>query len=267
MRYLDEKFQRHWGGSDPFVQLLSIEGKVYREVKARKTFQFTLGGESYFAKLHFGVGWLEIFKNLIQFRLPILGAENEWQAISKLQTLGVATMHFVAYGSSGWNPAARKSFIITRELKNTDSLEDVCAHWEDNKPVYTHKRGLINEVASIARVLHGNGICHRDFYLCHFLLHDSDGEQGNRPRLSLIDLHRALIKKNLARRWLVKDIAGLYFSAMDIGLSRRDLFRFIKVYDQLDLRDSLVSREGFWSAVEHRATTMYRKLAPVNSAL
>lgn len=263
MLYLDEKFQRYWGSSDPFVQLQSIEAKVYREVKARKTFRFTLDGESYFAKLHFGVGWMEIFKNLVLFRLPILGAENEWKAIRKLHTLGIATMHFVAYGSSGWNPAARKSFIITRELKNTTSLEEFCMYWKDNKPLFSYKRGLINEVARIARGIHGNGICHRDFYLCHFLLHDSHGEQGNKPRLSLIDLHRALIKENLARRWLVKDIAGLYFSAMDIGLSRRDLLRFIKVYDQLSLRDSLGSREGFWSTIEHRARTMYQKLGAV----
>lgn len=262
MRYLDGKFQRHWGGSDPFAQLQAIEGLVYREVKARKTFRFTLDGESYFAKLHFGVGWLEIIKNLIQFRLPILGAENEWRAISKLQILDIATMHFVAYGSSGWNPATRKSFIVTRELKNTSSLEEFCGRWKTDKPVCTNKRRLISEVARIARVMHGNGVCHRDFYLCHFLLHDSNGGQDNMPTLSLIDLHRALIKGKLSRRWLVKDIAGLYFSAMDIGLSRRDLFRFIKVYDQLDLRNSLVSRVGFWSAVEHRARTMYRKLGP-----
>lgn len=230
MLYLNDEFGKHWKGVDAFVKLQSIQGKVYREVTGRKTFQFTLDGESYFAKLHFGVGWSEIFKNLIQFRLPILGAENEWRALRKLQALGIATMKFVAYGSSGWNPATRKSFIVTLELEHTTSLEDVCINWKEDKPTYTIKRELIKEVARIGRVLHANGICHRDFYLCHFLLHSTDLGQDKKPKLSVIDLHRALIKENLALRWKIKDVAGLYFSAMNIGLNRRDLFRFIKYY-------------------------------------
>jgi heptose I phosphotransferase len=260
MLYLNKEFEQHWQGANPFEELQSIDGKVFREVKNRKTFQFTMAGESYFAKLHFGVGWPEIFKNLTQLRLPILGAENEWQAINKIQTLGIATMQLAAYGSNGSNPATRTSFLVTRDLQNTTSLEEVCANWKENKPAYEVKRALIKEVARIARTLHINGICHRDFYLCHFLLHSSDDSRDEALKLSLIDLHRALIKDNLASRWLVKDVAGLYFSAMDIGLGRRDLFRFIKDYDAGDLHTSLTLRRQFWAAVELRAKLMYKKL-------
>lgn len=260
MLYLNKEFEQHWLGVNPFEELQSIDGKVFREVKNRKTFQFTMAGESYFAKLHFGVGWSEIFKNLTQLRLPILGAENEWQAISKIQTLGIATMQVAAYGSSGSNPATRRSFLVTRDLQNTTSLEEFCASWKASKPAYGAKSALVKEVARIARVLHTNGVCHRDFYLCHFLLVNSDENRDKEPKLFLIDLHRALIKDNLALRWIIKDVAGLYFSAMNIGLQRRDLFRFIKHYDETDLRTSLTSRRGFWSAVELRAKSMYKRL-------
>ena len=90
MLYLNEEFKRNWQGADPFKMLQAMEGNIYRQVRGRKTFQFTLNGRSYFAKLHSGVGWSEIIKNLLQLRLPILGAENEWRAITRLQELGIA---------------------------------------------------------------------------------------------------------------------------------------------------------------------------------
>ena len=82
------------------------------------------------------------------------------------------------------------------------------------------------------------------------------------PKLSLIDLHRALIKRKLSVRWTVKDIAGLYFSAMDIGLTRHDLLRFIKYYGQADLRQSYLQKQDFWNAVQERARRMYLNLGP-----
>ena len=81
--------------------------------------------------------------------------------------------------------------------------------------------------------MHANGINHRDFYICHFLLDVSADVYRQSPqalRLSLIDLHRVQLRKRTPSRWVVKDIGGLYFSSMRIGLTRRDLYRFMKVY-------------------------------------
>lgn len=266
MLYLNEEFTRIFRGADPFEKLRSMEGKIYREVKGRRTLQFSLDGRSYFVKMHFGVGWGEVFKNLLQLRLPILGAQNEWRAIAKLQALDLATMNSVAYGSRGWNPAKRQSFIVTEDLSQTVSLEEYCAHWREAKPKFQEKKQLVEKLAHIARTLHESGVCHRDFYLCHFLYHRQSGTPGinanEDPKLSLIDLHRALIKKNLSRRWKLKDIAGLYFSAMDTGLTQRDLLRFIKHYNGMSLRRCLTEKADFWGAVENRAQSMYTKLGP-----
>lgn len=259
MQYLNEEFAQAWQNQDPYTLLHSMDGEVFRQVKNRKTFRFEFQGGSYFAKLHSGVGWLEIFKNLIAFKKPVLGAENEWRAIEKLESLGVATMQTVAYGSKGWNPARRNSFIVTKELTDTSSLEDFCKNWKVDRPGIKFKILIVNELAKIGRTLHGNGICHRDFYLCHFLLHHPSVDSSNAVKLFLIDLHRAMHASNLGSRWIIKDVAGLYFSAMDIGLTRRDLFRFIKQYDPLGLRNSLKNNMSFWNAVDRRAKAMYAK--------
>ena len=58
-------------------------------------------------------------------------------------------------------------------------------------------------------------------------------------RLSLIDLHRAQTRAQTPRRWRNKDLAGLYFSALGIGLTHRDKLRFLQVYFQRPLRDVL----------------------------
>ena len=44
-------------------------------------------GSHYFAKIHHGVGWREILKNLLHLKLPVLGAENEWRALNLLPRL------------------------------------------------------------------------------------------------------------------------------------------------------------------------------------
>lgn len=260
--YLNEDFTRLFKGKDPFTELAALDGKVFRQLAARKTFQFDVAGGSYFAKLHFGIGWREIFKNLVLLRLPIVSARNEWQALQRLHALGIATMTAVAYGEQGINPAARQSFLVTEALQDTISLEDFCLHWQQQAPDPVLKRHLIEKLARISRTMLGNGICHRDYYLCHFLLHLENGRPRADLRLSLIDLHRALIRRNLGRRWIVKDLAGLYYSAMHIGLTRKDLLRFIRCYEQRDLRTALTQNRSFWNAVNKRAVAMHAKLGP-----
>lgn len=259
MLYLNEEFSRKFEGTDPFRMLQTIEGNIYRQARGRKTFQFNLDGKSYFAKLHSGIGWGEILKNLLSLRLPVVGATNEWRAINRLQELGIATLHAVGYGSRGWNPASRESFIITEELANTISLEDFCKTWQSDPPDPRLRIRLVKAVARISRQLHENGICHRDLYLCHFHLHR---DQLINPRLSLIDLHRALIKTRLGRRWIIKDIAGLYYSALGVGLTRLDLLRFIRSYSGRELRYSLQQDRAFWDMVSGRAQRMLDKLGP-----
>jgi len=273
MLYLNRDFEEAWRGRDPFEAAEALEGQVFRSVKSRRTLRFELNGKSYFAKIHRGVGWREILKNLFMLKRPIVGARSEYEAIRKLEELGVATMRVAAFGERGRNPASRQSFIITEDLTQTESLEDFCRDWPRTPPSPRLKWALIDYVADVTRRLHENGVCHRDYYLCHFLLDIGAGRGAvvpERLRASLIDLHRCLQWGRVPRRWVVKDVGGLYFSAMDIGLTRRDLFRFVRAYRGRPLRDILAREQRFWSSVQRTARRLYakqlRKLTDIDHA-
>ncbi len=228
--FVEEPFRTLWSGLDPFVAVETLEGEVFRELEARRTLRTEVAGRGYFVKIHRGVGWAEILKNLLSLRLPILGASNEWRAIERLDKLGVDTMHGIAFGQRGGNPATQHSFIVTEELAPTISLEDFCRDWPKVPPPVTLKRALIARVAEMAGRMHRGGVNHRDFYICHFLLHLDPAPRAEDLKLSIIDLHRAQVREKTPRRWRDKDLSSLYFSALDIGLTRRDCLRFLRGY-------------------------------------
>lgn len=255
--YIPDHIAAALPAGDAFEQVMALRGEVYRDVPGRKTVRVEIGGESLFIKQHFGVGWGEIFKNLLTGRLPILGAGTEWRAIHRLEALGIPTTPAVAYASRGSNPATRRSFVITRDLGDIVSLEDFCRDWATQPPPLALKRRLIAAVADVARRLHDNGMNHRDFYICHLCL--------DKPRLAdgeivlyLIDLHRVGVRLVIPPAARMKDIAALYFSAMDAGLSRRDYLRFMRLYHG-NLRETLGKDHAFWQQVQTRARKLYHK--------
>ncbi|MBU1180632.1 MAG: lipopolysaccharide core heptose(I) kinase RfaP [Pseudomonadota bacterium] len=259
MIVVPEEWANRFKGRDIFDSLFAIDGKVYRNKEGRKTLRFTIDGKNYFGKFHSGIGWKTLLKNLIQFRTPVLGARNEWMAIRRLEQLGIHTMRLVGYGKRGKNPARVQSFVITEELKNTISLEEFCRSWTKTPPSYSLKKALITKVAETARTLHENGINHRDLYICHFLLDITSGIDhidNKNPVLYLIDLHRVKFHSNTPVRWRIKDVAALYFSSMDTGLTNRDLLRFIRAYSNKEIKAAL-NEKKFWQKVKSRGNSFY----------
>lgn len=253
-QWIDPEYRQIFPGKCILSDLASIKGEIFRKGSNRVTLRFKKGGQRFFLKRHTGVGWGEVFKELLQGRLPVLGAYNEWLAIERLQILNVSTLDPVAFAQQGWNPASRKSALVTRELRDTTSLEDVVKTWQERDDFVRLKRLLVRAVAETARRMHGNGLNHRDFYICH--LHVSNTwlyEVSDNPELFVIDLHRAQIRTSVPYRWLVKDIGSLYYSAMGSGLTRNDLFRFICQYSGRPLREELNDNRHFWEDVRQRA--------------
>lgn len=252
---------RNYFGQNIFESIFMSNGKVFREHKNRKTLFFQKNGKGFFLKIHRGVGIKEILKNLMSFRLPVISVMNEVRAIRAINRLGIDTMEIVGYGVRGIPPAWVDSFLITKEIKNTVNLEVFCKDWKNIKPDFKLKSSIIYKVADIARNLHKNGINHRDFYICHFLLDlksIKDKDYKN-LKLYLIDLHRVQIRKKTPERWIIKDLSGLLFSCMDIGLSKYDIFRFMKYYSDKSLRDILRDESRFWSKVYKKAVKLYVK--------
>lgn len=243
-------FLKQLNTTDPFSALMQQEGQVYREVKRRKTIKFTLDNKTYFAKLFWGVSVAEILKSLIKGQKPVVDASHEYKALMMLNPLGIHVPKVVAYDTKGCNPLTRRSFIVMEAIEPSISLEDYLHQWND-KPL-AQRRLLIEKVASITRVLHAKGIQHRDLYICHFLL-----KENTLSDLSLIDLHRARFKNPLPYSWKVKDLSALYFSVLSSPLTKRDYYRFLRVYTQKPLREVLA--QPFWNKVKNKAIKLFKK--------
>lgn len=255
-------FDAFCAGKAPFDVVSEIQGEIFRHKEGRKTMRFEIAGKGYFIKVHSGIGWKEIVKNLLQIKLPVLGASNEWHAIQRLEDLNIGTLTPVAFGQKGLNPAKQFSFVVTEELTNTISLAKYVERWKETPPSFQFKRALIRHIAGIAKTIHGEGLSHKDFYLCHFLLQrslienpvlDLDG------KMYVVDLHRMEQRKFNAQRWLVKDIAALYFSSMDLQLTQRDYFYFMTLYSGKSLRETLNEQRTFWRKVEKKAGRLYKR--------
>jgi len=257
--YIREDLLPFLSGQDPFTFFSSQDGEVYRALEFRRTYALVLGEKTFFVKYHSGSSIGEILKNLLQFRLPVLGARNERLALSRLSDLGIAVPGVAAFGVRGASPLSMQSFIVTDDVGTQENLEDLTRTWPQQPPSFTERLHLIRMVADIARTMHTNGICHRDFYLCHFMV-IRKSENLCEAGLTLLDLHRALVKQKLGERWIIKDLAGLYFSAMDIGLGRKDLLRFVRFYSGKKLKRVLQEDGDFWKKVNQRATKMKSRL-------
>lgn len=256
---LAEPFKRLWADRDPFEAVEALQGQVYRELEGRRTLRTEVDGCGYFVKIHRGIGWGEIAKNLLTAKLPVLGAAQEWQAIQRLTEAGVPTMTAVAFGERGVNPARQHSFIVTEELAPTVDLEQLSLDWPRQPPAPALKWALIRQVADMTGTMHRAGVNHRDCYICHFLLHTDRPIEASDLRLSIIDLHRAQVRRATPLRWRNKDLAGLYFSALDIGLTRRDKLRFLLTYFQRPLRQVLKDEASLLGWLERRAAKLYKR--------
>lgn len=262
--YLRDDLRQALGPSASLRGLMTLDGESYRIAPGRRTLRVELGGRGYFIKQHTGVGWAEIAKNLLYGRAPVVDASCEWRAVHRLDRLGVPTLRIAGYGRAGCNPARRRSFVVSDELSGSVDLETWSRTAQQRDDWWQLRRLMLREIARVARLLHDNGVNHRDFYLCHFHLmpplDPASGPAAPPPELRLIDLHRVQLRaRPTPRRWRVKDIGGLLYSAQEFGLERGDRLRFARLYSGRPLRETLRSDAAFWRAVQRRAQRLQAK--------
>ncbi len=204
-----------------FNELMNVQGECYRSQPSRKTSRVSLAGQDYFIKQHSGAGFREIFKNLLRARLPVIGAKNEWRALEKCQVIGIKTASLVGYGARGLHPARQKSFVITRPLEQMKNLEETM---KAGIP-FSYRRKILYQLAHMVSAFHQAGMCHRDMYICHFLL-----KPDPTPQLYMMDLHRVTIREEITKRDQLKNLAALLYSSFDGGFSLGDYLFFLKIY-------------------------------------
>ena len=253
--FLREDIAALWSHKDVLVEAQALEGEVYREVARRKTMRVELAGQHYFIKVHYGVGWVEIFKNWLTLKRPVVDARNEFEACRHLEQMNITAPKVAAYGESADGPASRFSFVLCDALEGYEDLEVKTNRWFEVAPTPLEVRHWVMAVANFARRFHGAGVVHRDFYLCQLLAKNDEPA----AQLGVLDLHRAIVFTQLPEKWRLRDLAALLYSSLDLPISRRAWLRFIRVYSGKPLRQTFAEDGDFWQAVYRRACVLYEK--------
>src|SRR5262249_38279011 len=135
-----------------------------------------------------------------------------------------------------------RGFLAVEELTDMVPLPEALALAAERLDAATFgrwKRGLVAEMARLARLLHDRRCFHKDFYLCHFYVHRDltvDPPPSWRGRVYLIDLHRLAQHPWTWWLWRVKDLAQLLYSSEVAGVDVRDQVSFWRHYRGLGPR-------------------------------
>ncbi len=157
----------------------------------------------------------EYFKAITSFR-PFFpsGAVHEWDAILAFHKQKIPTMLPIAAGRN----AEGKSILLTLAITDYTRASDLLETWKDDSSKRQDRHKLIANIAELAGKMHSAKFAHQDFYLVHLFVKEN-------LKILPIDLQRIIMGKQFGRRWRVKDLGQLLFSALEVtSLTDRLLF-------------------------------------------
>lgn len=146
------------------------------------------------------------------------GPEAEADAIRLLLKNDLPTLEMVGWGRN----ADGRGFLITLDLTGYGDAEKAVEAW-------LAIDSIIEPIAELTARLHNAGLHHRDLYLCHFFVNETDPAD-----LRLIDAARVrrLPRWPFGRRWIIKDLAQLVFSLRTAGASEEQIITLLTTYAQ-----------------------------------
>jgi len=166
----------------------------------------------------------------------------DFEPANKLTAAGINTPKIISYGEQWGSLFEKRSFIITEKIPDAESLERKlpdCFNAPDTVENLKLRRNFIAQLAGFVKKFHETNYRHRDLYLSHIFYADS----GN---LYLIDLARAFKPIIPRRRFRIKDIAQVYYSAPARYFSNTDRLRFYFGYtaqNKLTRKDKVFIRK------------------------
>lgn len=186
----------------------------------------------------------------------------EARNVRRLTAIGIAVMDLIAYGERLHSDGRLESFVLTGELTGYTPLDHLlpkrfpaisrrAARRDPHLPV------LIRQLAEIARRFHQSGYNHRDFYCGHFFVREDEPGQFD---IKMIDLQRVQHRRHFRRRWIVKDLAQLAWSASEQHIGCTDRIAFMRHY--LGVRKLRPCDKRLIRAVLAKQARMFRKLGP-----
>jgi heptose I phosphotransferase len=163
---------------------------------------------------------------------------QEWQHLVWAEGEGFPVPRPVAAGQLAGPWFQLQGFLAVEELAGMLPLHEavpLAARCLPPGEFDRWKRGLIAELARLARELHRRSVFHKDLYLCHFYIPESftrlpPSTWAN--RVVMIDLHRLKRHRLTAPWWQGKDLAQLLYSSDVPGITARDRLRFWRLYVQ-----------------------------------
>jgi hypothetical protein len=135
-----------------------------------------------------------------------------------LSRFGINVPKTVAFGVQWQGAFEKRSFIITERVPNAESLEKKLPAL-----FFRDRKRFIESLAAFVSKFHKTGFRHRDLYLCHIFCDDAG-------KFTLIDLNRVFKPIVLGGRFLVKDLAQLYYSSPGSVITKADRLRFYLAY-------------------------------------
>jgi hypothetical protein len=150
----------------------------------------------------------------------------EFEHISKLAEAGINTPKVVSYGQQWGLLLEKRSFLITEKIPDAQSLEQRlpdCFNGPAHGKKLKLRRNFIFQLAAFIRKFHQTNYRHRDLYFSH-IFYSNSGE------FYLIDLARAFKPIFFRRRFHIKDIAQLYYSAPARHFTNTERLRFYLSY-------------------------------------
>lgn len=152
-------------------------------------------------------------------------AEVEGYWLSYCERLGVPAPRPVAVGSRRRALREHESVLLMTAVSG-EALDRLVGQGGGPLADAILRRRIADGVARWVRTLHRAGLFHRDLYLSHVFL----GETEPTPQLALIDLQRVVRPRVFRRRWLIKDLAAVNYSAPSSVVSRTDRLRWYRAY-------------------------------------
>ncbi len=154
---------------------------------------------------------------------------HERYMIKQLSLARIPVPTIVAYSEKMLFCFERASALITEGIigQSLEKFVPKIFHRKADKAELLQRRMWIRKLAELIGRFHRSGFCHRDLYLSHIFI----GFKGNdMPVFYLIDLARCFKPYLRKRRWIIKDLSALNYSAPERIISRTDRMRFFKVY-------------------------------------
>ncbi len=214
------------------------QGRSTARVVLRSDRPDSRGPLAVYLKRHYRLSTRERMLALFDPAGPHTPAAAERRNLERAAALGVPVPEVVAAGGRTGPRGRLESFLMIAELRSSAALNEILP------TLVTHmgksrfdklKRALARELARITATLHSAGMFHSDLYLCHFFLERAgEGDPSDRPRLALIDLHRAVEPRfgRFWRRW--KDLGQLLYSTHEVAcVGDRDRLRFLVHYRRM----------------------------------